>query len=244
MSTQTLILLPVAFVALALLETFFPHTPRKWKRLQRWPGNLGLFGASQLALWAAVPPHPNSPPSLLGWGLTVVAMDFFIYLQHLLFHRVPLLWAIHRVHHTDQDLDVTSAVRFHPVEMAISAYYKLFVILLLGAGPESVVAFEGILKAMAMFNHANLSLPPKVERAIRAVFVTPQMHLVHHSATKEEANSNYGFCLSIWDRLLGTYRENSHGPTGQGVVQNGFWELLGGAFPGPRSKRVGASREN
>jgi len=135
-----------------------------------------------------------------------VLMDLVIYLQHVMVHAVPLLWRLHRVHHADLDYDVTTGARFHPLEIILSLLIKFAVILLLGPPLVAVVIFEVLLNATAMFNHGNVSLPPAVDRWIRWLLVTPDMHRVHHSIEDDETNSNFGFNLPWWDRLLGTYR--------------------------------------
>jgi len=138
--------------------------------------------------------------------LAVAALDCAIYLQHLLFHITPLLWPFHLVHHVDLDLDVTSGMRFHPVEIIISMGIKLIAVLLLGAPPLSVLVFEILLNSTALFNHSNIYIPPALDRIIRLLIVTPDMHRVHHSVILKENNSNYGFTLSWWDRIFGTYQ--------------------------------------
>jgi len=135
----------------------------------------------------------------------VVLLDLTIYLQHVLFHSVPLLVRLHSVHHADPDFDLTTGIRFHPLEILISALIKLAAVAALGAPVVAVLAFELLLNATAMFNHANASLPSWLEPWVRRVLVTPDMHRIHHSVIEAERNSNYGFCLSIWDRMLGTY---------------------------------------
>ena len=153
----------------------------------------GLFNAVQV-------------PAALAVAATVVALDFLIYLQHVMFHAVPALWRLHRMHHADLDFDVTTGARFHPIEIALSMGIKLAAVVVLGAPPVAVVIFEVILNATAMFNHGNLRLPLAVDRVLRLVVVTPDMHRVHHSVIPAETNSNFGFSLPWWDRLLGTYR--------------------------------------
>tara|TARA_R110002096_G_scaffold434832_1_gene658073 strand:- start:61744 stop:62559 length:816 start_codon:yes stop_codon:yes gene_type:complete len=137
--------------------------------------------------------------------VAMIALDFAIYVQHWTFHKVPILWRLHQVHHADRDFDATTALRFHPVEIALSLAIKLGAIYALGAPPLAVLLFEVILNGAAMFNHANISLGDKLDRLTRLVIVTPDMHRVHHSARREETNSNYGFNLPWWDRLFGTY---------------------------------------
>lgn len=137
--------------------------------------------------------------------IAVVVLDFAIWLQHLISHRSSMLWRLHRVHHADVDIDVSTALRFHPVEIGLSMLYKVGWVLLLGPSVVAVVLFEVILNACAMFSHANVALPSRLDRALRAFLVTPDLHRVHHSVLKGEHHSNFGFNLSIWDRLFGTY---------------------------------------
>ena len=155
-----------------------------------------------------------------GWGLlhsvrlpfwvdvagSVVLLDLAIYMQHLVFHRIPLLWRLHRVHHTDREVDTTTGIRFHPLELLISVVYKSGVVILTGAPVAAVAAFEILLNVSSLFNHGNVVITDSVDRALRTLIVTPDMHRVHHSVIRTETDSNYGFNLSIWDRLFGTYR--------------------------------------
>jgi sterol desaturase/sphingolipid hydroxylase (fatty acid hydroxylase superfamily) len=148
------------------------------------------------------------------WLLVLVAiviLDFAIWLQHVISHKVPVIWAFHQVHHADRDIDVTTAIRFHPVEIALSMLYKMVWVVALGVSPLAVVLFEMILNAGAMFNHANVALPGWLDRGLRLVIVTPDMHRVHHSVVRTEHDSNYGFSLSIWDRMAGTYTDQPAG---------------------------------
>jgi sterol desaturase/sphingolipid hydroxylase (fatty acid hydroxylase superfamily) len=161
----------------------------------------GLFNALALPLWVEVP-------------LAVLILDFAIWAQHWMTHRVPLFWRFHRVHHADRDMDVTTAIRFHPVEIAASMGVKIGLVYLLGPTAVAVLVFEIILNGTALFNHANIALPPAAERVVRAVLVTPAMHRVHHSDRREEHDSNFGFALSVWDRLFGTYRAGAAGGLG------------------------------
>ena len=140
--------------------------------------------------------------------ISVVVLDLAIYLQHVMFHYVPLLWRLHRMHHTDLDFDVTTGTRFHPIEILLSMIIKLAVIVLLGAPALAVLIFEILLNATAMFNHGNIFIPSKIDRILRLLVVTPDMHRIHHSIRMEETNSNFGFNLPWWDRLLGTYTVN------------------------------------
>lgn len=144
-------------------------------------------------------------PNFMSIPLAIVALDLITYAQHRLFHEVPLLWRIHRMHHSDVDIDVTTGLRFHPIEMLLSMIIKLLTIWLLGAPAIAVIFFEVILNAMSMFNHANFHLPEKTDEMLRKGIVTPDMHRVHHSTRVRETNSNYGFSLSCWDRLFDSY---------------------------------------
>ena len=153
----------------------------------------GLFNALDVPLWLAVP-------------LSILLLDLAIYLQHVLFHAVPGLWRLHRMHHADLEFDVTTGLRFHPVEIVLSMVIKLAVVMALGAPALAVLLFEVLLNATALFNHANIRLPAGVDRVLRWVVVTPDMHRVHHSVIPAETNSNFGFNLPWWERLLGTYR--------------------------------------
>ena len=157
-----------------------------------------------------------------GWGLlnyldfpagveviiTVIFLDLMIYLQHILVHMVPFFWRFHAVHHSDRDLDVSSGLRFHPVEIVGSMLFKMGIVLALGPSPFAVMVFEAVLNGMAQFSHSNIKLPLPLDKTLRWVLVTPDMHRIHHSVEVDETNSNYGFNLSIWDRMLGTYLQN------------------------------------
>jgi sterol desaturase/sphingolipid hydroxylase (fatty acid hydroxylase superfamily) len=210
-------------LVIAAFEAFAPRRERAVGRLARWPHNLALVALNTLLVRAVVPISAVSLAALAqerGWGLfnggvslgwvtvlvSVALLDLAIYLQHVMFHAVPVLWRLHRMHHADLDFDVTTGVRFHPVEVLLSTGYKLALVSVLGIPAIAVVAFEVLLNAGSMFNHANLWLPEPVDRALRWLVVTPDMHRVHHSAAPAEINSNFGFTLPWWDRLCGTYR--------------------------------------
>lgn len=203
-------------------------TPRKQltqSKLYRWLNNLGLVVFNSLCLTLLMPIVAieaafyaqeqqfgllNQLPTLSTEIKTLVAviiLDLAIYLQHLVFHRVPLLWRLHRMHHSDQDIDVTTGSRFHPIEIIISMWIKIALIMILGVSPMAVLLFEIILNASAMFNHSNAYLPLKLDRWLRKLVVTPDMHRVHHSVIAKETHSNFGFFLSIWDRIFSTYRD-------------------------------------
>jgi sterol desaturase/sphingolipid hydroxylase (fatty acid hydroxylase superfamily) len=154
---------------------------------------IGLFNAVALPAWIEI-------------VLAVLALDLAIYLQHRAFHAMPLLWRLHKVHHADLDLDVTSGLRFHPIEFVLSMLIKFAAIAALGAAPFAVLIFELLLGGLSMFNHANIRIPAGVERVLRLLVVTPDMHRVHHSVVRRETDSNFGFNMPWWDRLLGTYR--------------------------------------
>ena len=170
-----------------------------------WAGeqNFGAFQQMDAPLW-------------LEFALALVALDFAIYWQHRATHAWPLLWRLHRVHHTDAVLDASTALRFHPIEIALSMVYKVVVVALLGIDPLAVLVFEVVLNATALFSHANIQLPERIDRALALLLVTPAMHRVHHAPDVRRTNSNYGFCLSIWDRLFGSYRGLRHRPDGDG----------------------------
>ena len=211
------------FGAVALWEALAPRRKRSFGRLARWPHNLGLLLVDAalvrvLAPGAAIAVAMTAAAS--GWGLLnafalpgwaaiaagIALLDLAIYFQHVMFHAVPTLWRLHRVHHADLDFDVTTGARFHPIEILISTAVKCAAIAALGAPVISVFVFEMLLNATAMFNHANASLPQRLERWLRWLVVTPDMHRVHHSVRYEESSSNFGFNLPWWDRLFGTYR--------------------------------------
>ena len=165
--------------------------------------------ATLTAMWAETNQfglfHWLGVPVWAQWIVGIAFLDFVIWGQHLVTHKVPVLWRIHRVHHTDEDLDASSAIRFHPVEIVLSIFVKSAAVVLIGAPAVVVVVFEALVNASALFNHANFKLPAALDRIIRLVFVTPDMHRVHHSVYNHETDSNYGFALSIWDRLFRTY---------------------------------------
>jgi sterol desaturase/sphingolipid hydroxylase (fatty acid hydroxylase superfamily) len=137
--------------------------------------------------------------------LAILIFDFAIWVQHLITHKIPILWRLHQVHHADVDIDVTTAIRFHPIEIALSMLLKIGLVYLLGPAGIAIILFEIILNGTAMFNHANIKLPLWLDKTVRKIIVTPDMHRVHHSVHRHEHDSNYGFSLSIWDRMFGTY---------------------------------------
>ena len=211
------------FALLALWEWHVPHRPRETGWGGRWFGNLGLL-AVDLIVVRLIAPAAAVGAALIaarnGWGLlphldvpywpavlvSIVVLDLVIYAQHMAFHHVPVLWRLHRVHHADTELDVTTGLRFHPLEILLSLAIKVAAVLALGAPALAVVVFEVLLNATAMFNHCNVALPHWLEPLARWLIVTPEMHEVHHSAERRETDSNFGFNLPWWDRLFGTYR--------------------------------------
>ncbi|MEQ2005410.1 MAG: sterol desaturase family protein [Limisphaerales bacterium] len=211
------------FVLMSGLECLAARRERKLTRLHRWPGNLGVSfldaflarlvapaGAVGFALLAESRGfglfHAVTWPVLLEAMLSVVALDLAIYWQHRLFHSVPVLWRLHRMHHADLDVDVTTGARFHPFEILLSLGIKLLVIAALGAPAVSVLVFEVLLNATSMFNHSNVRLPEPLERVLRCFVITPDLHRVHHSILRRETDSNFGFNLPWWDWLFRTYR--------------------------------------
>jgi sterol desaturase/sphingolipid hydroxylase (fatty acid hydroxylase superfamily) len=213
------------FALFAVLERLAPRRPRVQPVGSRWRTNWAILilDAGALRLLAVLLPLLAVGAAIdaarMGWGLfnhtgwplwlegllAILILDFAIWLQHLITHRVPLLWRFHRVHHADRDMDVSTAMRFHPVEIAASMLLKIGLVYLLGPAALAVLVFEVLLNGTSLFNHANLRLPPRLDSVLRRVLVTPDMHRVHHSTLRQEHDRNFGFALSIWDRLFGTY---------------------------------------
>jgi len=211
------------FFLVAVGERRVPRRALEHSKGLRWSSNLGLSFLNSALLRGLFPLLAVDLARLAkaqGWGLlnqlprpewaavlfSVVFLDGVIYLQHVLFHAVPALWRLHRVHHSDLDYDVTTALRFHPIEILLSMLIKLIVVAALGPPPLSVLVFEILLNGTAMFNHGNLALPLEIDGMLRMVLVTPDMHRIHHSVRPRETHSNFGFNLPWWDRLFGTYR--------------------------------------
>ncbi len=213
------------FAVFAVIEAIIPRKKRMQGRPARWFTNLAIIvidsAASRLlavllpllAVGAAIDAQNNGwglfnhmgLPSWLEIVLAIVILDLAIWAQHLITHKIPLLWRFHRVHHADRDIDVTTALRFHPVEILFSMLLKIALVYVLGPAAVAVILFEIILNGTAMFNHANIRLPLGLDALVRRILVTPDMHRVHHSVYRTEHDSNYGFSLSIWDRMFGTY---------------------------------------
>lgn len=212
----------IVLAAMAGLERLMPKRQLRAARLGRWSTNLGLVVIDSLAVRLLVPLaavgvaalaadkgfgllHWLALPDWLAFVVALLLLDFAIWFQHLAAHKVPLLWRLHRVHHADIDIDVSTALRFHPIEILASMLWKMAVVAAIGAPVSAVIAFEVILNAMAMFNHGNVALPRPLDAVLRLFVVTPDMHRVHHSVIQTETDSNYGFNLSLWDRLFRTY---------------------------------------
>ena len=209
--------------AIAAWEAIAPRRRQRVPRLLRWPNNLAIVVINTVTVRLTFPVlavglalmarergwgllNVLGVPDWLGFFIAVLALDLAIYLQHVMFHAVPALWRLHRMHHADLEFDVTTGLRFHPVEILLSMAIKLAVVAVLGPPAAAVLVFEVLLNATAMFNHGNIRLPSGADRVLRWFVVTPDMHRVHHSVRPAETNSNFGFNLPWWDRLLGTYR--------------------------------------
>ena len=214
------------FAAMAAFELISPRLERPEMagalKSRRWFVNLSMVVISSVCLRIIFPAAAVGTAvwaDAQGWGLfnmagvpavlagiiAFVILDFAVWLEHVVSHKWPILWRIHRMHHSDQGFDLTTALRFHPLEIVISMAWKAAIIVALGPPVPAVLIFEIVLNGMAMFNHANARLPERLDRILRMVVVTPDMHRVHHSAVRTETDSNYGFNLSIWDRLFATY---------------------------------------
>ena len=209
--------------AMALWELAAPRRHEQIGRLRRWPGNVGIVVLDTLLVRVVFPTaavgvalvadargsglfHVLGAPVWFAIPASVILLDLAIYLQHVLFHAVPVLWRLHRMHHADLEFDVTTGVRFHPLEILLSMAIKLAVVAALGAPAVAVLLFEVLLNATSIFNHGNVRVPASLDRVLRWMVVTPEMHRVHHSILARETNSNFGFNLPWWDRLFGTYR--------------------------------------
>jgi sterol desaturase/sphingolipid hydroxylase (fatty acid hydroxylase superfamily) len=239
------------FAAMALWEWRLPRRRFSVRRRDRWIGNIGILAIDIVAV-RLISPIAAVGAALIaeknGWGLlnlahvpfwpaavvSVIALDLTVYCQHVVFHHVPWLWRVHRMHHADVEIDVTTGLRFHPFEILLSLAIKIAAVLALGAPAVAVVVFEVLLNGTSMFNHSNVALPPRLDRLARWLVVTPQMHEIHHSAERSETDSNFGFNLPWWDRLFGTYREKAaagdHGviglPAFRDASDSTIWRLL------------------
>lgn len=216
------------FAIMAIWELLAPRRIQAFSRTRRWSSNLGIVVLNTLVLRLIFPAAAVGVALTVeakGWGLfqtagvpswfaivaAVILLDLVIYLQHVLVHAVPALWRLHRMHHADLEFDVTTGARFHPIEILLSMVIKLGTVAALGAPAVAVLIFEVLLSGTAMFNHGNVRLPEGVDRLLRWVVVTPDMHRIHHSVEERETNSNFGFNLPWWDRLFGTYRAEPAG---------------------------------
>lgn len=222
-TTIRLLAFLVVFALIASWEALAPRRARAFSRRARWPHNLGLLALDVVVVRLIAPGAAIAVAvagEARGWGLlnghvmpgwmgllvAVVLLDLVIYFQHVMFHSIPTLWRLHRVHHADLDFDVTSGTRFHPVEILLSVLIKMAAVAAIGASATAVLIFEVLLNATAMFNHANARLPRWLDASLRLFVVTPDMHRVHHSIVYNESASNFGFSIPWWDRLFGTYR--------------------------------------
>lgn len=254
-----------AFVLLAVWELFAPRRASETSKVIRWTNNGALaivnilmvrvlFPLAAVGLAVFVNERGTGllnmfpVPYPLAIVASLLAFDLAVYLVHLAFHTAPVLWRMHRVHHADVDFDVTTAVRFHPLQMVLSTLIKFAVILVLGTPVLAVLVFEAVFHALLLFNHANVHIPRAVDRVLRWFVVTPDMHRVHHSVRSAETDSNFGFALPWWDRLFGTYRaEPAAGQErmtlgiGQFRTQRDFWldRLLLNPFLDERTSQAG-----
>ena len=211
-------------ILMAVWEVLAPRRASTVSKIVRWGNNLGLVVFNSVLLRLIFPTAAVGVtifasehswgllnyvqlPSVAAVAISIVVMDFVIYVQHILMHTIPALWRLHRVHHADLDYDFTTGVRFHPLEIIVSMLIKFSAILILGPPVIAVLMFEVILNAMSMFNHGNVKLPAFLDRNLRLLIVTPDMHRIHHSVEEDESNQNFGFNLSLWDRFFGTYRK-------------------------------------
>jgi sterol desaturase/sphingolipid hydroxylase (fatty acid hydroxylase superfamily) len=211
----------------SLWEMIAPRRALTISKPLRWINNIGIVFLNSFLLRIIFPSAAVGVATFAqkhGWGFfyylqvsyifavlsSIIAMDFFIYLQHVMFHAVPVFWRVHRMHHTDLDFDVTTGIRFHPIEIILSMLIKFAVIVVIGPPVVSVIVFEVVLNATSMFNHGNLHIPRNIDKVMRWFMVTPDMHRVHHSVDTNETNTNFGFNMPWWDRLLGTYKNQPH----------------------------------
>jgi sterol desaturase/sphingolipid hydroxylase (fatty acid hydroxylase superfamily) len=221
------------FFIMAMAEVIKPYRKLTQNKLQRWKSNLTLTTLNTALIYILFPftavylaqfCHESdigvfnffifleNLPTFLVIILSFIFLDLFIYVQHLILHATPILWRFHRIHHVDLDYDVTTGARFHSIEILLSMLIKFGLIIFLGPSPEGVILFEVLLNSSAMFNHSNVQLPKTIDKWVRLVFVTPNMHRIHHSVVEKETNSNFGFCLSFWDFIFGTHTQEAQQP--------------------------------
>ena len=235
-------------VFIAVVEAVIPRKKRTHSRIFRWSNNIALTVLNTVVVRLVLPLSAVAVAEIAlqkQWGLlhffnlptwaniliAVVSLDLLIYFQHVLSHSIGMFWRLHRVHHADHDIDVTTGLRFHPLEILISMLIKMAAIVLLGALPLAVIIFEVVLNATAMFNHGNMNLPIWFDKILRLFLVTPDMHRIHHSIERDETDSNYGFNLPWWDHLFKTYRAEPR--LGHDKMKNGLPE-----FPGSDVQRL------
>lgn len=251
MQQEPVIRIAMLLGVLAMMATWEWVAPRRAlsvSKAYRWSNNFGVIALGTLLTRLVVPAGAVGLAVFVesqGWGLlqvvnlplwltvliAIVVLDFTIWAQHVMFHAIPTLWRLHRMHHADLDIDVTTGLRFHPLEILLSFGIKATVIVALGVPAVAVLLFEIILSSLAMFNHSNVRMPLVVDRVLRLLIVTPDFHRVHHSWYPHETNSNFGFNLSLWDRIMGTYRaQPDDGHEGMTIGINQFrdpkWERL------------------
>lgn len=223
-------------ILMGALEAAFPARDRVQRRTARWTTNLGLVIIDTLAIRLLFPVIAVGAAlwaQTQGWGLlnvvslpdwlavliAIIILDMMIYWQHVAFHRIPALWRLHKVHHADRDLDASSGLRFHPIEIVISMMYKMVIVVALGAPVLAVIIFEILLNACAIFNHANVRLPRWIERPLRLVMVTPALHRIHHSVKERETNTNFGFSVIWWDKIFKSYTDKPKGELTLGLSE-------------------------
>ena len=225
-TSTRLVIAGATFAFFAILEAIYPHRAAYTEKSRRWGANLGLFVVDLLAVgiplgtvafglilfaesqtWGLM--HMIDLPFWVKAVVGFICLDALLYFQHRLSHKAPLLWRLHRVHHADPDFDVSTGLRFHPLEIILSMLIKIAVVVLIGAPLLAVITFEIVLNATSLFNHGNVAIPARLERPLRYLLVTQEMHRIHHSQTMHETNSNYSFNLSLWDRLFNSYTEQA-----------------------------------
>jgi len=216
----------VVFIIMSIWEIMSPKRKRLVSKRQRWFTNLSIIFINMVFVRFTLGAFAYTVAifsQLKGWGLfnyletdlwisvviSIIILDFPVYLQHIIVHAVPLFWRLHRIHHTDLELDVSSGLRFHPLEIFLSLLYKSIIVIVLGAPAIAVLIFEVILSATSLFNHGNVAIPKSIDTLLRYIIVTPDMHRIYHSTIMDEINSNFGFSVSWWDRICGTYKKTS-----------------------------------
>lgn len=252
MALERVLLFIAPLIVFIVAEWLYPKRERIFRRIDRWPGAFMLLavgtiftrliapaGLIGVAIWGqsasiGVLPWLGLPDALF-IVFAVIWLDFGVWLQHVVLHKVPLLWRFHRVHHADVDIDAVTALRFHPGELLFSFFWKAGFVVVSGASPLAVLIFEVVLNSSAMFNHSNLAIPKAADRWLRWLIVTPDMHRVHHSTEEDESRRNFGFCLPWWDRLFRVYQDQPRAghskmqigqPQWRSVGDQSIWALL------------------